>query len=60
MDQRLKNIYYDTKTAGSFGGVDALAKASDHKNVKNWLTSQETYTLHKPVRRIFRRRKTIS
>src|SRR6478609_8717632 len=60
MDQRLEDIYYDVKKVGSFGGVAALSKAVGNKNVKNWLTSQETYTLHKPVRRKFRRRKTIS
>ena len=60
MDQRLEDIYYDVKKVGSFGGVAALSKAVGNKNVQNWLTSQETYTLHKPVRRKFRRRKTIS
>ena len=43
---------------GSFGGVESLIRGSDVKNVKDWLKSQETYTLHKPVRRRFKRRKT--
>ena len=55
----LKDIYYDPALPGSFGGVGALSKASDRKDVKDWLVSQETYTLHKPVRRKFKRRKTI-
>src|SRR3989441_7189061 len=55
----LKDIYYDPALPGSFGGVSALSKASDRKDVKEWVVSQETYTLHKPVRRKFKRRKTI-
>src|SRR2546425_13236096 len=55
----LKDIYYDPALPGSFGGVSALSKATDRKDVKDWLVSQETYTLHKPVRRKFKRRRTI-
>lgn len=56
---RLAEIYYDPAKVGSFGGVNALSKVVNG-NVGDWLRSQETYTLHKPVRRRFRRRKTIS
>lgn len=59
MDRKLKDIYYDPAKAGSFGGVSALAKAASNKSVKDWLISQETYTLHKPVRRHFQRRRTF-
>ena len=55
----LKDVYYDPALPGSFGGVNALSKASNRKDVKDWLMSQEAYTLHKPVRRKFARRKTI-
>src|SRR3989441_1709806 len=55
----LKDVYYDPALPGSFGGVDTLSKASNRKDVKDWLMSQEAYTLHKPVRRKFVRRKTI-
>src|SRR6188768_2685946 len=58
MDQKLKSIYYDAAKVGSFGGVESLIRGSEVKNVKDWLRSQETYTLHKPVRRRFKRRKT--
>ena len=52
MDKKLEEIYYDPTKVGSFGGVSALSK--DFKNAKDWLTSQETYTLHKPVRRKYK------
>src|SRR6188508_2835892 len=58
MDKKLKGIYYDPAKVGSFGGVDSLVRGSEVKNVKDWLKSQETYTLHKPIRRRFKRRKT--
>ena len=56
---RLKEIYYDPARVGSFGGVKALSRAADIKDVKEWLSGQETYTLHKPIRRKFKRRKMI-
>ena len=58
MDKKLKGIYYNPAKVGSFGGIDSLVRGSDVKNVKDWLKSQETYTLHKPIRRRFKRRKT--
>ena len=55
----LKEIYYDPARPGSFGGVKALSKASNRKYVKEWLSGQEAYTLHKPTRRKFKRRQMI-
>ena len=43
--------YYDPKKSGSFSG--------SRRFPKQWLQSQDTYTLHKPVRKKFKRRKTI-
>ena len=48
---KLQQIYYDPKRVGSYGGVAAL-----RKNVEQWLSEQDAYTLHKPVRRHFKRR----
>src|SRR6267154_2642550 len=59
MDDELKEIYFNPASVGSFGGVNALSKASNRKNVKDWLSAQDAYTLHKPVRRKFKRRRTI-
>ena len=61
----LNSIYYDTKETGSFGGIDRLrrafhpALAASAKEVKQWLSEQDTYTLHKPVRYRFRRRRVV-
>ena len=59
MDTALGDTYYNPSKVGSFGGVDALSRGANVKNVKDWLITQETYTLHKPVRRHFKRRKTF-
>ena len=53
----LGKVYYDPKHAAGFGSVEKLVKASKHKerDVEEWLASQNTYTLHKPVRKRFPR-----
>ncbi|GFY22827.1 uncharacterized transposon-derived protein F54H12.3 [Trichonephila clavipes] len=45
-----------------FGGVRRLSKASGARrhDVQKWLSQQDVYTLHKPVRYKFQRRKTIA
>ena len=50
--------YFDAKRVGSYGGVETLKRAShtSERFVKKWLTEQDTYTLHKPVRTTFKRR----
>lgn len=61
LDRTLKSVYYNTKRSGSFGGVKPLTDnvKPNSKRVKKWLSFQDTYTLHKPIRRKFSRRKTI-
>ena len=59
MDKDLSEIYYNPARVGSFGGVKTLSKASNRKDVKQWLSTQEAYTLHKPIRRKYKRRKMI-
>ena len=49
--------YYNPKKPASFTGHHSFSKVA--KNSKNWLQSQDVYTLHKSVRRRFPRRKTI-
>lgn len=58
----LNKIYYDAKHPASFGGVEKLSKYSgvSKKAVKQWLITQDTYTLHKPVKFKFRRRPVIA
>lgn len=60
--ERLKKIYFNPNEPGSFGGVKRLSQASGipMRNVQQWLAKQDVYTLHKPVRYKFQRRKTIS
>jgi hypothetical protein len=49
----LSKVYYDPKHAAGFGSVAKLVKASKNKkrNVEEWLSGQDTYTLHKPARK---------
>jgi hypothetical protein len=58
----MREIYYDLAGPGSLGGIGALSKYSkvkDLRKVAGWLTRQDAYTLHKPIRRKFPRRKTF-
>ncbi|KAK3093243.1 hypothetical protein FSP39_013116 [Pinctada imbricata] len=60
----LSKKYYDPKHPGSYGGVKSFKKALGNLKVKeqdvsDWLMTQDTYTLHKPVRRSFKRRKVL-
>ena len=48
--------YYDSKPVGSYGGVAALRRVVPEQDIAPWLSEQDTYTLHKPVRRRFKRR----
>jgi len=67
MDDVLRDIYYDVQHPAGFSGVQALYKAAQKQTkkpitlnqVKAWLQEQKTYTLHKPIRRRFNRRKTV-
>jgi transposase InsO family protein len=67
----LHQTYYDPKQAGSFGGVESLVQAVHkrlggvqslkyiRKRAQDWLKTQDTYTLHKPLRRRFPRNRTV-
>ena len=62
--EELAATYYDPSQPGAYGGVQSLVrntKASKYNNiaVKQWLSHQDTYTLHKPIRRRFKRRQVI-
>ena len=46
--------YYDAKKPKSFSGAHSFEKP-----VQDWLKTQDTFTLHKPVRKTYPRRKTI-
>jgi hypothetical protein len=67
MDEYLSSVYYDPKRAGGLGGVDRLYKdvrkegkfEISRMEIKKWLMKQDTYTLHKPMRRNFKRNRVI-
>ncbi|GFS56120.1 uncharacterized protein TNCV_1650492 [Trichonephila clavipes] len=58
----LEKAYYDFENPASFGGVKKLSSVTKvpYQKAKRWLMSQDTYTLHKPVRYKFPRRATLS
>ena len=58
----MESVYYEASKPGSYGGVRPLARYSGSpiKTVSKWLSSQDTYTLHKPIRKVFPRRKTFA
>lgn len=62
-EQNLRLRYYDPRRIGSYSGLCALKKAAKNTtttaDVKKWLSYQDTYTLHKPVRLRFPRRPVI-
>ena len=61
----LSRLYYSPALSSSLGGIQRLT--TQHKNATQikthnaikWLRGQEAYTLHKPVRKHFPRRRTI-
>lgn len=61
MNEALKSIYYDIKNPAGFSSIAKLSKASGYsqKEVKEWLKSQPTYTLHRQVRKRYPSRKYI-
>jgi transposase InsO family protein len=58
----MDSVYFDPKHPGSFTSVSNLERYSgkDRSSVQNFLTSQDAYTLHKPTRVRFRRRRTYA
>ncbi|PIK52383.1 hypothetical protein BSL78_10695 [Apostichopus japonicus] len=66
MEEYLENLYYDPSHPAAFGGVGAIQQAAKNdgrkiraSDIKEWLSSRDTYTLHKPSRKKFRRNRVI-
>lgn len=57
-----ERVYYDAQLPGSYGGVQSLSRATKKSSKKTleWLKGQDSYTLHKPVRYTFPRRRVIA
>ncbi|CAB4038544.1 uncharacterized transposon-derived [Paramuricea clavata] len=66
-EKYLSQIYYDTESPASFGGVDSVNRAVKNEGkyeispdkIRQWLQKQDAYSLHKPVRYRFRRNRVI-
>ena len=67
MEKKLARVYLDPSHPASFGGVDVVYRAIkeqgetdiSRKNVQDWLSQQDVYTLHKPARRRYKRSRVI-
>ena len=57
----MSEVYFDPTKVGSYGGVAGLRRVTrlPQRAVKAWLSAQDAYTLHKPARRHFKRRRVI-
>ena len=63
----LKSIYYDPDHPASYSGLDTLFRAIqkegrfniNRKQLREWLKTQETYSLHHQVRRRFKRPQVV-
>lgn len=62
----LHDIYFDARSSGSLGGVQRLKRAANEaglevstKTVKRFLETQDAYTLFKPMRKNFKRRRVL-
>ena len=62
----MKDLFYDPQSSAGYAGIQALYRAAKKGNkrikvddVKQWLSKQNAYTLQKPFRCKFTRRRTI-
>ena len=67
MEKILTEIYYNAENPSAFGSEKDLYEAALKRNkkikikqVKDFLAKQNTFTLHKPIRTHFKRRKTLA
>ena len=71
MTKALKELYYNAEDPGSYGGVEKLFRSAKEAKgvslkgvtrgrVKQFLADQQSYSLHKPARRHFKRNPTYA
>ena len=63
-EKQLEKLYYDPKQPGSYSGYYGFRKTLRDEKIKNkklkeWLMDQETYTLHRPLRKKFKRNRIV-
>jgi transposase InsO family protein len=56
----MNESYYDVNNPVSYRGMQPLAHTFGTKTASDWLKTQDAYTLHKPLRKKFPRRKTFA
>ena len=66
-EEVIRKIYYNPSSPGSFGGAEALVKEAkkinpliDQKFVKDWLSGELVYTLHKQAKHHFKRNPIVA
>ena len=63
MDDLLNEFYYTPDLPSSLGGArklnEALRRKESEQEVRDWLSGEDAYTLHKQIKTKFRRRPTI-
>ena len=67
MEKKLVSIYLGPSQPASFSALDAVYRAVkekgktkiSRKQVRDWLSQQDVYTLHKPARRRYKRSRVI-
>ena len=67
MEDYLKGIYYNIEHEAGLGGIEKLYKAVkldgkydlNRQQISDFLIKQETYTLHKPIRRNFTKNRVL-
>ena len=61
LDLRLAQAYHNPSRAGAYGGINSLKRLTglNEEKVRQWLSNQDAYTLHRPVLYKFPRRRII-
>ena len=67
MEKKLASIYLDPSHPASFSGLDAVYRSVkeegeteiSRKQVQDWLSQHDVYTLHTPARRRYKRSRVI-
>lgn len=62
--QKLKKAYFNPESPGSYGGKDRLYRSlhltnSEKSKAEQWLAKTDSYTLYRPTRKRFQRRRTL-
>ena len=60
-EKKIEKLYYNPTQPGSYSGFSSFEIYIDIPKgiVKNWLLDQDTYNLHRPIRKKFKRNRII-